>query len=64
MFWYIIESQEIADEAARLVQVTYNSVKPPVLTIDDAIAAKTFCNKPMPDIIIGTPDRMLKSSKN
>ncbi|XP_045174786.2 xanthine dehydrogenase-like [Mercenaria mercenaria] len=58
----IAESQDAADQGARAVKVTYNSIQTPVITIDDAIAAKTYFKKPLPDITFGTPDQAIASA--
>ncbi|WAR19141.1 XDH-like protein, partial [Mya arenaria] len=58
----VAESQTLADKAARLVNVTYNSISAPVITVDDAIAAKTFYPQPMPAIVVGDPDTAISSA--
>ncbi|XP_060599195.1 uncharacterized protein LOC132752826 [Ruditapes philippinarum] len=55
----VAESQAIAEEGAAAVKVTYNNIKTPVLTIDDAIAANTYFKKPYQDITIGHPDQVI-----
>jgi xanthine dehydrogenase molybdopterin-binding subunit B len=38
----ITDTQKIADKAANVVKVTYKDCKPPILTIPQAIEAKSF----------------------
>ena len=52
-----IETQAIADKAAKLVKVSYSAVQTPIVNIDDAIAAKSFFKKPIPAFVVGNPDR-------
>lgn len=42
MFLLFPDTQRHADEAAKAVAVTYKEQKPLLLTIDEAIAAKSF----------------------
>ncbi|XP_052766428.1 xanthine dehydrogenase-like [Mya arenaria] len=58
----VAESQTLADKAARLVKVNYNSISAPVITVDDAIAAKTFFPQPTPPIVVGDPDQAISSA--
>lgn len=41
MFLYL-ETQSIADKAAEKVEITYTECKKPIITIEDAINAKSF----------------------
>ena len=55
----ILDSQEIADEAAFMVRVTYTNIQPPILTLDDAIQKQsTFPTPFLPPVIVGNPQRM------
>lgn len=38
----LLFDQEIADVAAKLVDVEYTDIRPPVLSIEDAISANSF----------------------
>ena len=54
----ILDSQEIADEAAFMVKVTYTNIQPPILTLDDAIQKQsTFPTPFLPPVIVGNPQR-------
>ena len=54
----ILDSQETADEAAFMVQVTYTNIQPPILTLDDAIQKQsTFPTPFLPPAIVGNPQR-------
>lgn len=41
-FYFNSDTQKQADEAAKLVKVTYKDCKPPILTFEQAIEAKSF----------------------
>jgi len=45
--------QALADEAAKLVVVTYSDVQKPILTFEDAIAADSFYENRRVDLQIG-----------
>jgi xanthine dehydrogenase/oxidase len=49
----IADSYKIGQDAANAVKITYKDMKPPILTIADAIAAKSFHPKPFDDFIVG-----------
>lgn len=52
----VLETQQIADKAAAVVKVTYKDCKPPILTIPQAIEAKSFAPPFLPfcqDINVG-----------
>ena len=55
----VADSQHAADKGAAAVQVAYNSISSPVISVDDAIAAKTQFPPTVPEIVVGTPDRAL-----
>ena len=53
----IVDSQEIADEAAFVVKVTYTNIKTPILTIDDAIRTHSIIPTPsLKPIVVGDPE--------
>lgn len=39
---FTADTQRHADEAAKAVKVTYKDQEPPLLTIDEAVAAESF----------------------
>ena len=51
-WWYISESQSLADRAAKLVQITYTNEQTPITDIREAIDAGWFFTKPN-DVIKG-----------
>jgi hypothetical protein len=54
--------QALADEAAKLVVVTYSDVQKPILTFEDAIAADSFYENRRVDLQIGTPEIAMQSA--
>ena len=55
----LLDTQEVADQAAAMVKVSYTNIQPPILTIDDAIQKKSII-PPDPrarDLLVGNPDR-------
>ena len=55
---FFVDSQELADQAAFMVKVTYTNIQTPVVTIDDAIQKKSFFPLPqLPTIDVGDADR-------
>jgi hypothetical protein len=54
--------QALADEAAKLVVVTYSDVQKPILTFEDAIAADSFYEDRRVDLQIGTPEIAMQSA--
>ena len=47
------ENESIAEKAVGAVKVSYSDVKPPILTVKDAIDKKSFFPKPAEDLIVG-----------
>ncbi|KAL2612676.1 hypothetical protein R1flu_024368 [Riccia fluitans] len=56
----VATSKEIADAAAKLVDITYTDQKPPVLTIEDAIAANSFFDERGVDFTAGSAEDSFK----
>ena len=50
------ESKGAARGAARAVKVSYKDVKKPILTTKEAIAAKSFFDKPGDDLVVGNAE--------
>ena len=48
-----IETEGIANTAAGAVKITYSDVKPPILSLQDAIRKKSFFPKPAKDVVVG-----------
>ncbi|KAK3581541.1 hypothetical protein CHS0354_031882 [Potamilus streckersoni] len=60
----IAENQVTADFAASLVKVTYSDIKPPILTIQDAVKEGSLFPKQADEIIVGNAeDAIAKSPK-
>ena len=53
---FCTESNGIAIGAAKKVKIIYSDVKPPILTVEDAIAQKSFFPKPCDDWIVGNAE--------
>ncbi len=57
VMWFVVLTlhfrQALADEAAKLVVVTYSDVQKPILTFEDAIAADSFYENRRVDLQIG-----------
>ena len=51
-----LASQSLADEAAEKVKITYSDCKTPIITVDDAIKAKSFFSDQIIDEVYGDPD--------
>ncbi|XP_028399776.1 xanthine dehydrogenase/oxidase-like isoform X2 [Dendronephthya gigantea] len=58
----IAESQSLADEAAEKVKITYSDCKPPIVTEEDAIKAKSFFSDQILSKVYGDPDGAMASS--
>ncbi|XP_015777058.1 PREDICTED: indole-3-acetaldehyde oxidase-like [Acropora digitifera] len=58
----VADTQRHADEAAKAVRVTYKEQKPPILTIDEAIAAKSFFDPQAKTLTKGDADTAIKNS--
>jgi xanthine dehydrogenase/oxidase len=56
IFLILIDTQSLADEAAGKVKITYTDVKTPIITIQDAIDAKSFFSDEIVDQVFGDPD--------
>ena len=52
----ISDTQRHADEAVKAVKVTYKDQKPLLLTIDEAVAAKSFFDPQAKTLTKGDPD--------
>ena len=50
------DTQRHADEAAKVVSVTYKDPQPLILTIDEAIAAKSYLPPQANTLLVGDPD--------
>ena len=50
---YYADTEGIANTAAGAVKITYSDVKPPILTIQDAIQKKSFFPQPTKDLLVG-----------
>lgn len=57
----VAESHELAQEAAKLVEIKYKDIKKPIITIDDAIEQKSF-HAPKPDFILGNPQSAIEAA--
>lgn len=61
----VAKSQDDARSATKLVKVTYSNVKKPILTIEDALAAKSFHNYPYEkDLNKGDATSAIENSKH
>jgi xanthine dehydrogenase molybdopterin-binding subunit B len=49
-------SQNLADGAAEKVKITYSDCKTPIVTVDDAIKAKSFFSDQIVNKVYGDPD--------
>ncbi|XP_074617346.1 xanthine dehydrogenase/oxidase-like [Acropora palmata] len=58
----VADTQRHADEAAKAVRVTYKEQKPPILTIDEAIATKSFFDPQAKTLTKGDADTAIKNS--
>jgi len=58
----VADTQRHADEAAKAVRVTYKEQKPPILTIDEAIATKSFFDPQAKTLTKGDADSKYLSS--
>ncbi|XP_068702018.1 xanthine dehydrogenase/oxidase-like [Montipora foliosa] len=58
----VADTQHHADDAAKAVKVTYKEQKPPILTIDEAIAAKSFFDPQAKPLLKGDADTAIKNS--
>ncbi|XP_061183006.1 uncharacterized protein LOC133191267 [Saccostrea echinata] len=58
----VAETPEIAKMAARKVKVTYSDVKPPILTIEDAIEKNSIFPDEAEKIIVGDADGAIKKA--
>ncbi|KAJ7388015.1 hypothetical protein OS493_040376, partial [Desmophyllum pertusum] len=58
----IADTQRHADEAVKSVTVTYKEQKPPLLTINEAVAAKSFFDPQAKPLKKGDPDTAIKNS--
>ena len=50
------DTQRHADEAVKAVKVTYKDQEPPLLTIDEAVAAKSFFDPQAKTLTKGDPE--------
>nr|XP_058949586.1 xanthine dehydrogenase/oxidase-like isoform X1 [Pocillopora verrucosa] len=58
----IADTQRHADEAAKAVKVTYKDQEPPLLTIDEAVAAESFFDPQAKTITKGDAETAIKNS--
>lgn len=58
----VADTQRHADEAVKAVKVTYKDQKPLLLTIDEAVAAKSFFDPQAKTLTKGDPDTAIKNS--
>ena len=54
------DTQRHADEAAKAVKVTYKDQEPPLLTIDEAVAAESFFDPQAKTITKGDAESKLQ----
>ena len=52
----IPDTQRHADEAAKVVHVTYKEAQQPILTIDEAISAQSYFPLTDKPLVVGNPD--------
>ncbi|XP_046849634.1 xanthine dehydrogenase 1-like isoform X2 [Xenia sp. Carnegie-2017] len=58
----VAETQSIADKAAEKVEITYTECKKPIITIEDAINAKSFFTDETVNYTYGDTDSAMKSA--
>ena len=52
------DTQEIADQAAAMVKVTYANIRAPIIDVDDAIQKQSIIPNPgIKDLVVGDADR-------
>ena len=59
----VADSYELAQEAAKMVEITYKDIRKPIVTIDDAIEQKSF-HAPKPDFILGDARAAIQAAPN
>ena len=55
-YYLLLASQSLADEAAKKVTITYTDCKTPIVTVKDAIEAKSFFSDQIVSKVYGDPD--------
>ncbi|KAK3726979.1 hypothetical protein QZH41_014709, partial [Actinostola sp. cb2023] len=60
----VADTQRHADEAALVVKVTYKEIKTPILTIPQAIAAKSFFPSVADPLVVGDAEGAIKGSSH
>ena len=58
----LAQTYETARNAAKLVNVTYKNINPPILSIADAIKAGSYFPKPSDDFSVGDARTAIKNS--